>query len=83
MNSDTSLTNSLGDPACALKIIESILEEWDALPDDVKETDEAMRLKEVVYVFDAWFLSYIELLSEFNTRFNEKMDELERQLFRF
>ena len=65
-----------------VKVIKSILGEWDGLPEDVKETDEARRLKEVVSVFDAWFVSYIELLSEFNTRFNEKMDELEQHLFR-
>ena len=65
-----------------VKVIESILEEWESLPEETKESDEAKRLKEVVTVFDAWFVSYIELLSDFNERFNEKMDELERQLFR-
>ena len=64
-----------------VKVIERILREWESLPPEVKETDEAKRLKEVVWVFDAWFVSYIELLSEFNNRFNEKMDELEKELF--
>ena len=64
-----------------VKVMASILQEWNSLPPEVKETEEAKRLKEVVLVFDAWFVSYIDLLSEFNIRFNEKMDELEKEIF--
>ncbi len=61
--------------------IENILTEYENLSPEERETPEAQRLKEVVTVFNAWFLSYLELMTEFNTRFNEKMDELERKLF--
>lgn len=64
-----------------VKTIENIIREYESLPEEDKETPEAKRLLEVVTVFDAWFLSYLELMTEFNAKFNEKMDELERRLF--
>ncbi len=64
-----------------LSVIESIHEELNHLPVEEKNTEETKRLHEVVIVFDAWFSSYLELLTDFNKRFREKMDELERDLF--
>jgi len=64
-----------------VEVIESILSEWKALPESDRESAEAKKLQEVVVVFEAWFSSYLDLLSEFNVRFNERMRELERQLF--
>ncbi|MCW4050566.1 MAG: MarR family transcriptional regulator [Candidatus Bathyarchaeota archaeon] len=64
-----------------LDVIESILDEWNNLSDEEKNSDEAKRLHEVVIVFEAWFATYLELVSDFNVRFREKMNELERELF--
>jgi DNA-binding transcriptional regulator GbsR (MarR family) len=64
-----------------LDVIESILEEWNNLSAEEKNSDEAKRLHEVVTVFEAWFTTYLELLSDFNMRFREKINELERELF--
>ena len=64
-----------------LNVIESIHEELNRLPDEERNSEETKRLHEVVTVFDAWFSSYLELLSDFNASFREKMDELERDLF--
>ena len=64
-----------------VEVIESILAEWKDLPESEKESAEAKKLQEVVVVFEAWFSSYLDLLSEYNVRFNERMRELERQLF--
>ncbi|MHA2047678.1 MAG: hypothetical protein ACW99G_23090 [Candidatus Thorarchaeota archaeon] len=38
------------------------------------------KLKEVVTVFSAWFGSYIDLLSEFNQRSNERLKKIEKDL---
>ncbi|MFW9980046.1 MAG: hypothetical protein ACFFEJ_18330, partial [Candidatus Thorarchaeota archaeon] len=64
-----------------LEVIELILEEWKSLPQDVQEGGEGKRLLEVVTVFEAWFSSYLDLLSDYNKRFNERMKELEKELF--
>ena len=63
-----------------VEVIESILAEWKDLPESEKESADAKKLQEVVVVFEAWFSSYLDLLSEYNVRFNERMRELERQL---
>lgn len=66
-----------------LDIIDSILLEWNNLSNEEKNSAEAKRLHEVVIVFEAWFTTYIELLTDFNLRFREKINELERELFPF
>jgi DNA-binding transcriptional regulator GbsR (MarR family) len=63
-----------------LEVIDHILEEWQVLPKKVKATAESKKLKEVVNVFSAWFGSYLDLLTDFNQRFNERLGELEREL---
>ncbi|MFW9805528.1 MAG: helix-turn-helix domain-containing protein [Candidatus Thorarchaeota archaeon] len=63
-----------------LEIMTHILEAWQTLPKDVKEGSEVKKLKDVVTVFSAWFGSYLDLLSEFNQRFNERLKELEREI---
>lgn len=62
--------------------IEYIMGEWSELPDEARMTDEAKRLQEVIIVFEAWFKSYLEMMSDFNQRFNARMKELERELFK-
>ncbi len=62
------------------EIMDHILAEWKKLPSEIKESPEGKKLKEVVTVFSAWFGSYLDLLSDFNQRFNERMKELERDL---
>jgi DNA-binding transcriptional regulator GbsR (MarR family) len=64
-----------------LGVIESILRELNNISAEEKNSEEAKRLLEVVIVFEAWFTTYIELLSDFNLRFREKIFELERELF--
>ena len=63
-----------------LEVINHILAEWKTLPQKVKATPESNKLKEVVTVFSAWFGSYLDLLSEFNQRFNERLKTIERDL---
>jgi DNA-binding transcriptional regulator GbsR (MarR family) len=63
-----------------LELMDHILSEWKGLPQKVKTTAESRKLKEVVTVFSAWFGSYLDLLTEFNRRFNERLGELEREL---
>ncbi|MFW9798982.1 MAG: GbsR/MarR family transcriptional regulator [Candidatus Thorarchaeota archaeon] len=63
-----------------LEIIDHILEEWKTLPEKLKATEESRKLKEVVTVFSAWFGSYLDLLAEFNQRFNERLKKIERDL---
>ena len=63
-----------------MEVMEHILVAWQTLPKDIKESAEGKKLKEVVTVFSAWFGSYLDLLSEFNQRFNEKMKEIEKDL---
>ncbi|MGY5865698.1 MAG: helix-turn-helix domain-containing protein [Candidatus Thorarchaeota archaeon] len=63
-----------------LEIIDHILSEWKTLPEEVKATAESRKLKEVVTVFSAWFGSYLDLLTDFNQRFNERLKKLERDL---
>jgi DNA-binding transcriptional regulator GbsR (MarR family) len=62
-----------------LEIMDHILSEWKSLPDSVKKTKEADKLNEVVSVFSAWFGSYLDLLADFNQRFDERIRELERE----
>ncbi|MFW9870422.1 MAG: GbsR/MarR family transcriptional regulator [Candidatus Thorarchaeota archaeon] len=63
-----------------LEIMDHILDAWKTLPKDVKDSAEGKKLKEVVTVFSAWFGSYLDLLAEFNQRFNERLKKLERDL---
>ncbi len=63
-----------------LEIIDHILDEWKTLPESVKATKESRKLKEVVTVFSAWFGSYLDLLTDFNLRFNERLKKIEREL---
>lgn len=65
-----------------LEVIDLILEEWKGLPSTVQESIEGKRLREVVAVFEAWFGSYLELLTDFNKRFSERMKELEKEFFK-
>ena len=64
-----------------ISTIELIPNEWKNLPSSVQESDEGKRLQEVVTVFEAWFSSYLDLLMDYNKRFNERMRELEKDLF--
>jgi len=59
-----------------------VLSAWQALPDSIKKSDDGRKLKEVVAVISAWFGSYLDLLSEFNKRFDERVKEIERDLLR-
>jgi DNA-binding transcriptional regulator GbsR (MarR family) len=63
-----------------LEIIDHILDEWKTLPEKTKVNAESKKLKEVVTVFSAWFGSYLDLLSDFNQRFNDRVKKLEREL---
>ena len=63
-----------------LELMDHILSEWNSLPQNVKSNAESRKLKEVVTVFSAWFGSYIDLLTEFNQRFNKRLADLEREL---
>ena len=63
-----------------LELMDHILSEWKGLPQKVKTSAEGKKLKEVATVFSAWFGSYLDLLTEFNRRFNERLGELEREL---
>jgi DNA-binding transcriptional regulator GbsR (MarR family) len=63
-----------------LEIIEHILREWQTLPDKVKSDPESLKLKEAVTVFSAWFSSYLDLLSDFNKKFSERLREIEKEL---
>ncbi|MCK5239307.1 MAG: hypothetical protein KAR33_07170 [Candidatus Thorarchaeota archaeon] len=63
-----------------LEIIDHILAEWKTLPKEVKNKPESRKLKEVVTVFSAWFGSYLDLLTDFNQRFNERLRKIEREL---
>ena len=63
-----------------MDVMEHILAAWLTLPKDIKESAEGKKLKEVVTVFSAWFGSYLDLLTEFNQRFNERLKTLEKDL---
>jgi hypothetical protein len=63
-----------------VEIMNHILNEWKALPPKVKGTPESQKLKEVITVFVAWLSSYLDLLTEFNQRFNDKVKEIEKEL---
>jgi len=63
-----------------LEIMDHILAEWKTLPEEVKVMPESRKLKEVVTVFSAWFGSYLDLLTDFNQRFNERLKKIEREL---
>ena len=63
-----------------LEVMEHILATWQTLSREIKEGAEGKKLKEVVTVFSAWFGSYLDLLSEFNQRFNERLKKLEKDL---
>ena len=63
-----------------LEVINQILESWQTLPRDTKESPEGKKLQEVVSVFSAWMGSYLDLLSEFNKQFEERLKKLERDL---
>jgi len=63
-----------------LDVMNHILATWQTLPKEIKESAEGKKLKEVATVFSAWFGSYLDLLSEFNLRFNERLKKLEKDL---
>jgi len=63
-----------------LEVMTQILETWQTLPKETKESSEGKKLQEVVSVFSAWMGSYLDLLSEFNQRFDERLKKLERDL---
>lgn len=63
-----------------MEIMERILTAWQTLPKGTRESADGKKLKEVVTVFSAWFGSYLDLLTEFNQRFNERLEQLERDL---
>lgn len=63
-----------------LEVIEHILKEWQTLPDGAKSDSESLKLKEAITVFSAWFSSYLDLLSDFNKRFGERLKEIEKVL---
>jgi DNA-binding transcriptional regulator GbsR (MarR family) len=63
-----------------LEVMNHILATWQTLPKETKESAEGKKLKEVVTVFSAWFGSYLDLLSEFNLRFNKRLKKLEKDL---
>jgi DNA-binding transcriptional regulator GbsR (MarR family) len=63
-----------------LEIMDHILDEWKSLPEKIKVKAESKKLKEVVTVFSAWFGSYLDLLTDFNQRFDERLKKLEREL---
>ncbi len=63
-----------------LEVINQILGSWQTLPHDTRESPEGRKLQEVVSVFSAWMGSYLDLLSEFNQRFDERLKKLEKEL---
>ncbi|MHA2178372.1 MAG: GbsR/MarR family transcriptional regulator [Candidatus Thorarchaeota archaeon] len=63
-----------------LEVMDHILATWQTLPKEVKESAEGKKMKEVVTVFSAWFGSYLDLLSDFNQRFNERLKKIEKEL---
>jgi len=63
-----------------LEVMDHILAAWQTLPKESQESAEGKKLKEVVTVFSAWFGSYLDLLTEFNQRFNERLKEIEKDL---
>ena len=63
-----------------MEAMDHILATWQTLPKEVKDSAEGKKLKEVLTVFSAWFGSYLDLLSEFNQRFNERLKEIEKDL---
>ena len=60
--------------------MDHILTEWKTLPKGIKDKAESQKLMKVVTVFSAWFGSYLDLLSDFNQRFIERLKKLERDL---
>ena len=63
-----------------LEMMDYILAEWKNLPESYQDGSQGKKLKEVVTVFSAWFGSYLDILSEFNQRFEERMKEIEKEL---
>ena len=63
-----------------IEVIDHILSEMKTLPESTKKTAESKKLNEVVRVFSAWFGSYLDLLNDFNKRFDERIKELEKDL---
>jgi len=63
-----------------LEMMDYILAEWKNLPEIYQDGPQGKKLKEVVTVFSAWFGSYLDILSEFNQRFEERMKEIEKEL---
>jgi DNA-binding transcriptional regulator GbsR (MarR family) len=63
-----------------MEIMNHLLSEWKDLPKKAKDNAESKKLKEVITVLSAWFGSYLDLLSEFNQRFNERLGQLEYEL---
>ncbi|UCE11715.1 MAG: MarR family transcriptional regulator [Candidatus Thorarchaeota archaeon] len=63
-----------------LEVMDHILSEWQNLPSRIKSTAESRKLREVITTFSAWFRSYVDLLADFNRRFNERLEEMEKDL---
>jgi DNA-binding transcriptional regulator GbsR (MarR family) len=63
-----------------LGVINHLMDEWQKLSLKEKTSAESKKLKEVLTVFSAWFGSYLDLLSDFNRRFNERLKEIELDL---
>ncbi|MFW9769219.1 MAG: GbsR/MarR family transcriptional regulator [Candidatus Thorarchaeota archaeon] len=63
-----------------LEVLNQILEAWQSLPKENRTSPEGKKLLEVVSVFSAWMGSYLDLLSEFNQRFDERLKKLEKEL---
>ncbi|MFX0055634.1 MAG: GbsR/MarR family transcriptional regulator [Promethearchaeota archaeon] len=63
-----------------LEIIDHLLTEWQTLTPDIKSNPEGVKLKEALTVFSAWFRSFLDLLTDFNNSFSERVKEIERDL---
>jgi DNA-binding transcriptional regulator GbsR (MarR family) len=63
-----------------LEVMNQILDAWQSLPNERRKSPEGKKLQEVVSVFSAWMGSYLDLLSEFNQRFDERLKKLEKDL---
>jgi len=63
-----------------VEVMNHILAAWQTLTEDTRESEEGRKLREVVAVYSAWLGSYLDLLSEFNQRFSEKLKSIEKDL---
>ena len=63
-----------------IEILNRMNVEWEKLSKADRTSKEASKLHEVIAVLSSWFASYIDLLSEFNKRFEERLSELELEM---